>query len=285
MRVAYGLYDEFKRSSWVFMVALGCLLFGTFYLYGEVKDLFFTVINGSYIYDIYIESILQCFYLPFALSLAFSQHRGKKEEFRGSMPYTADGLYFIRLLYGFIAIALVTLAQWLSYSLILGKCTYAAAYLNELCGGSVAFMSPLHFMVVLLGEYVMLTLVMQLVRNPIGAAFGSFMLALMPEMLEVPYQWVTDASPNWEGLYRIKYAFMPGIADNMLKPQVYNTAAWIYAAILAVFVALGAYINHKASGTGNSKAFYNKGVKTCYIVLCVLFALNLFETFFLQGGL
>lgn len=285
MKTIYVLYDELKRSSWVFLVAMGCMLLGSNYIFDSLKGFYFHVLNNNYIYDVYIENIIAAIYLPFVILLALSQYRGKNEDFRSSMPYTADGLYFIRLLYGIIAILTVTVIQWAVLGLLFNNYAFVITDLKDMGVNLAVFINPLHFVLVLFGMYVFISLILQLVANRFGAAFMAFTLALMPEMLAVPYQWIFGEAPGWEGLFRIKYTFFPGICDNELKTSVYLIGVLVYAVIVGTEVLAGMYVNRKTNGAGRSRMFYNKGVKAVFIALGLLFALNIFDMIFIQGGL
>jgi hypothetical protein len=50
-------------------------------------------------------------------------------------------------------------------------------------------------------------------------------------------------------------------------------------------LCLGIYINERKCENGSERLFYNKAVKAVFIILAVLFGLNLIELLFLQGGL
>lgn len=285
MKTVYALYDEFKRSSWVFLAAGCSMFFAASSLYSMLMDAFYSVLNGDYLYEMYFENLSAAFYLPFVILLALSQHRSKGGDFRSSMPYTADELYFVRLLYGALAILAVTAAQWLVFGLMFNRYAFILEDLKALGEDMAAFVNPLHFALVLFGEYVGVSLVLQLVSNRFAAAFACFAIGLMPEMLTAPYQWIFGEFPDIEVFYRIKYAFIPGINDNMVKPEVFCACALAYGAIIAGLIFAGVYVNGKTNGSGRFKVFYNKGVKAVFIVLSILFALNVFDTFFIQGGL
>ncbi len=282
MRVVTVFKDEFKRSSWIIFIVLGCMLLVGAMLTEKIEEVtdYILVSSGWFNEDVNVVS----WYLPVAALLALSQKRTRKDDFWGSMPYTADSLYLLRLAYGLMFIAAVGVVQMLLSAAIMHKNAFIIEdlrYIGLRINGVYDF--P-RFMLVNGGAYILASTICTLVNNhAVAAAFG-FFASLMPEMLFTPYNWITGE--YWhliEYFSDLKYVIAFGINDNV-NDYVYQYGVPVYLCIIAAMLFIGAYVNRKTAERGNSKVFYNRFVKVIYIILCVLFALNVFETLFLQGG-
>lgn len=282
MRVVTVFKDEFKRSSWIIFIVLGCMLLAGAMLTDRIEEAadYILVSSGWFNENVNVVS----WYLPVAALFALSQKRTKKDDFWGSMPYTSDSLYLLRLAYGLIFIVAVGVLQMLLSAAVLHKNAFIIedlSYIGLTIKGAYAF--PM-FMLVNGGAYIIANTVCTLVNNRGAAAAFGFFAALMPEMLFTPYNWITgDYWYLMEHFSDIKYVIAFGLNDDV-SDWVYSYGVPIYLVIIAAMLFIGIYANRKTSQRGISRVFYNKAVKVIYIILCVLFALNVFETLFLQGG-
>jgi len=283
VRVATVFRDEFKRSSWIIFIVLGCMLLCGVSLTSVLRDSFENIIGGGW----YISCVnTVSWYLPVSVLLALSQSRTKKDDFWGSMPYTANSLYILRLLYGIIFIAAVGLIQLIISALILRKYVFLMediSYLGFELKGIYAYPQ---FLIINIGAYIISNTVYGLFNNRFAASAMLFFINLMPEMLFTPIQWVCQYYPEvLDALSEVKYIIAYGIGDVYVKSSVYTIGYPVYTAIIAAMLVMGLYINKKSHERGSGRLFYNKSVKVIFILLFVLFILNIMETVFLQGGL
>lgn len=282
MRVVTIFKDEFKRSSWIIFIVLGCMFLAGGVFTEKIKEAVdYVFVCSDWFYE---EVNVVSWYLPVAVLLALSQKRNKTDDFWGSMPYTSYSLYLLRLAYGLIFIAAVGAVQMLLSAAILNKNAFIVedlSYVGIKIRGAYAF--PM-FMLVNGGAYILSNTVCTLVNNRGAAAAFGFFAALMPEMLFTPYNWITgDYWHLIEDFCDIKYAVVFGEGYN-ISDWVYSYGVPIYLVIIAFMLFIGIYANGKTAQRGAVRVFYNKAVKAIYIILCVLFVLNVFETLFLQGG-
>ncbi len=301
MRWLTVIKDEFKRTSWVILVAAVCMLICNIVLVQNVEEVYRSVMmNQFYAPDINIMYL----YLPVSLMLALCQSRGKSDDMWNSMPYKASSLYGLRLAYGMGFIALLGIIQLCVSAAIINKYSFVMddiAYLGYSVKGIYNYKA---YCIANLGTYTIAAAYFILIRHQGAASAALFFTALMPEMLIAPIARVTDILFAFqeavkaynrlgiESLQRglntaceLKYAVMFGINAYDIKASVYGIGCFVYAALAALMLVLGFYVNKKRCDRGNDKIFYNKAVKTIYILLLVLFVYNIIETLFLQGGL
>lgn len=279
-RVRVVLKDEFKRSSWVILIAVGCLLLCNMTLASLINKGFINLVNYAW-HGIVINTV--SWYLPVAFFLAISGSRSKKDDFWNSMPYTANELHAIRLAYGVGFIAIVGLLQLAVAAVVAHKYAFFAedlSYLGYTLNGVYNY--PM-FLLIIVGGYIIASTIYGLVDNRIVASAMLFFISLMPELLFVPILWITGQSLDiLDYASQVKYliVFGVGVGDSDVNTVIYNIGVPLYLVIIAFMLWLGFYVNNKNHSSGNCKMFYNKVVKAVFIALSVLFALNITETLF-----
>jgi hypothetical protein len=255
-------------------------------LANSINKGFINLVNYSW-YNMDINTV--SWYLPVAFFLAISGSRSKKDDFWNSMPYTANELHALRLAYGVGFIAIVGLIQLAVSALIIHKYAFFAEDLSYI--GYTLTMNGVYnylmFLLVIVGGYIIASTIYSLADNRIAASAMLFFIALMPELLFVPILWITGQYSDILGdVSQVKYliAFGVGVGDYDVNTAVYKICVPLYLVIIAFMLWLGFYVNKKNHSSGNCKIFYNKVVKVVFIALSVLFALNVTETLFFQGG-
>lgn len=280
MRALVVFRDELKRSSWIIFIVLGCMLFDAMELVRSFNYNFEYMIGAGW-FDGRVNTV--SWYIPVAILLALCQSRGARDDFWGSMPYTAKSLYILRLVYGICFIAAVGLVQLALSMAVSSKYAFVIedlSYIGLKIEGVYAY--PM-FLLVNVGAYLIANTVYTLVNNRITASAMLFFISIMPEMLISPISRLNDGGyPQiLENICELKYLIAFGINDGC---DVRGLSYAIYAVVIIFMLYLGIYINGKNAGRGRYRLFYNMAVKVIFILLCVLFCFNIIETLFLQGG-
>lgn len=288
MRVVMVLRDEFKRSSWLFVILLACFFLAAADLLSVTSGTWkATVIGGDaswYIYEGVYSNFIP-FYLIAVVLLALCQSRKRTDDFWNSLPYTAGELYVFRLLYGALVILFIAVVQLGMTAVIVNKFGF---FMKDfaLLGISTEYIYRTGSLIVaLFGAYIIATLVYKLVNNRFAASIMLFFLALIPELLVAPCDWLGGIFlDGLEVAANIKYAAVFGIYIPYIVKNVYTVGVPVYAAVTVIVFLIGYYVSRRNTEKGNEGMFYNGIIKAVFILLCLLFALNVVDTLFVQGG-
>ena len=112
-----------------------------------------------------------------------------------------------------------------------------------------------------------------------------FFLALIPELLVTPCDWLGEIFlDGLEVAANIKYAAVFGVYIPYIVKDVYTVGVPVYAAVTVIIFLIGYYVSRRNTERGNEGMFYNGIIKAVFIILCLLFALNVVDNLFVQGG-
>lgn len=286
MRVVMVLRDEFKRSSWIFIIILACFFLSAVDFSRTINNIWLEVSTGGagwYTFEGIYNGFTHVYLIPIVL-LALCQSRKKTDNFWSSLPYTAGELYVFRLLYGAVIILLMAVFQLVMTAVVLDRYDFFIRDC-QLLGISTDNLYRLGEMVTaLFGAYIIATLVYMLVNNRFAASLMLFFLALIPELLFVPLDWFGISTDAVQAISNIKYAVVFGIYSPYIIREVYTVGVPVYAGLVVVVFLSGYFVSRKNSQEGNNSMFVNGFVKAVFILLSILVVLNIIDGIFLQGG-
>ena len=288
MRVVMVLRDEFKRSAWLFIILLASFFLSAVDLLSKINNTWLTIMAGGdtfwYVYEGISSNHIPVYLLSIVL-LALCQSRRPTDDFWNGLPYTAGELYVFRLFYGALVILFIGVCQLVITAVICGRYEF---FLKDcgLLGISCEYLYRTGAMVTaLFGTYIIATLVYKLITNRFAASLMLFFLALMPELLVVPCNWLGGLFlDGLETAANIKYAVAFGVYIPYIMKDVYTVGIPVYAAVTVVIFLIGYYASRRISERGIECMFYNGLIKAVFLLLCLLFALNVIDNFFVQGG-
>ncbi len=280
MRALCVFKDEFKRTSWLLLISMGLMFMCNAILISQLNSVVLNVLTSGFLQPL-IDIIP--WYLPISLFLALFQARNS--DLLSSMPYTTTGLYCLRLLYGVVFLALAGLVQLIvlylifnRYSFLIEDLAYTGQSLSAVC-------SYPRFLIVTIGAYIIATLAFTLIKNRLFASFGLFFAALLPELFFAPLSWFFETD-FFDVICELKYNILFAKDSYIkVKPDILSLGYIVYSLVIIILFFAGMYTNKKNHEKGMDRIFCNEAVMVIYYMLLLLFALNIIDTLFIQGGL